>query len=306
MQWRNTVLLAMAAQVRHRTVGTEASRGPSCVVVVDDLRLRIVSEDEAACSSDPVARLAGLTLAWFSQVAATRASLFYCAASRMHGVDPLVVVRWPGGPDISAVRTMHAGWVRTQQRRSRVDALFLPASASTVTTAKTGRLECSGFLAAMLAAHRLVAQAAIPLREHGRITGGMLFAGVSRHALDASEVGAMRAGQPLFEHAYGCARAGRQRLPREQVLRHAGLTPREHDVVEHVVAGATTVEIARTMSIAPATVKTHLVNVYKKLEVGSRVELISALLSPPSTRRGAVANGVANGPAGQVPTQLSA
>jgi DNA-binding NarL/FixJ family response regulator len=51
------------------------------------------------------------------------------------------------------------------------------------------------------------------------------------------------------------------------------LTERELDVVRHVAQGQTNDEIAKTLHITPATVKTHLANVQRKLTVRNRVEI---------------------------------
>jgi DNA-binding NarL/FixJ family response regulator len=51
------------------------------------------------------------------------------------------------------------------------------------------------------------------------------------------------------------------------------LTPREIEMVRMVASGLRNKEIARRLSIAEGTVKTHLHNIYEKLEVGSRLEL---------------------------------
>jgi DNA-binding CsgD family transcriptional regulator len=51
------------------------------------------------------------------------------------------------------------------------------------------------------------------------------------------------------------------------------LTDRELDIVRLVATGASNKAIARELEISPRTVTTHLSNVYKKLEIGSRAEL---------------------------------
>jgi len=52
------------------------------------------------------------------------------------------------------------------------------------------------------------------------------------------------------------------------------LTPRERDIVVMATAGLPTKEMARRLSISEGTVKIHLHNVYKKLKVQNRVELV--------------------------------
>jgi DNA-binding CsgD family transcriptional regulator len=52
-----------------------------------------------------------------------------------------------------------------------------------------------------------------------------------------------------------------------------GLTRREAEVAAWIVAGKTNVEIARTLSLAPGTVKKHLDNVYRRLSIQTRTQV---------------------------------
>jgi DNA-binding CsgD family transcriptional regulator len=52
-----------------------------------------------------------------------------------------------------------------------------------------------------------------------------------------------------------------------------GLTPREADVAALVGRGATNAEIARTLHVTEATVKTHLTRIFAKVGVRSRTQL---------------------------------
>lgn len=51
------------------------------------------------------------------------------------------------------------------------------------------------------------------------------------------------------------------------------LTPREHDIVRHIVDGSTNRDIAARLAISEDTVKHHLRNIFDKLGVSSRLEL---------------------------------
>ncbi|MDX1691363.1 MAG: response regulator transcription factor [Acidimicrobiia bacterium] len=53
-----------------------------------------------------------------------------------------------------------------------------------------------------------------------------------------------------------------------------GLTPREREVFEAMIAGATNAEIAEELYIGEATVKTHVANVLMKLGVRDRVHAV--------------------------------
>ncbi|KVC92931.1 response regulator [Burkholderia ubonensis] len=53
----------------------------------------------------------------------------------------------------------------------------------------------------------------------------------------------------------------------------APLTPREHDIVRAIARGASNKEIAREFDVAESTVKIHVQNVLKKLNLSSRVQI---------------------------------
>jgi two-component system response regulator NreC len=54
----------------------------------------------------------------------------------------------------------------------------------------------------------------------------------------------------------------------------ATLTPRENEVLAHLADGASNVEIAETLGIAPKTVSRHRENLMRKLNLHSRSELV--------------------------------
>ena len=62
------------------------------------------------------------------------------------------------------------------------------------------------------------------------------------------------------------------RLPEVLGDEDSALTGRELEVLRLVAAGSTNGEIARTLWVTEQTVKFHLSNVYRKLEVGNRTE----------------------------------
>jgi DNA-binding CsgD family transcriptional regulator len=55
------------------------------------------------------------------------------------------------------------------------------------------------------------------------------------------------------------------------------LTDREQDIAESLAQGLTYGEIAENLGISPNTVRNHVANLYKKLSVRSKVELIGVL-----------------------------
>src|SRR5439155_408438 len=69
--------------------------------------------------------------------------------------------------------------------------------------------------------------------------------------------------------------AGRRRQQRDpdRRRRRAGLTARETDIVKLVARGFANEEIARRLTIKEGTLKIHLHNIYRKLNVDSRLSL---------------------------------
>lgn len=74
------------------------------------------------------------------------------------------------------------------------------------------------------------------------------------------------------------ARAGLDRA-RALAERLAQITQREHEVLEHVVAGKLNREIAERLEISIKTVEAHRARIMEKLEVNSVAELVQAVLS---------------------------
>jgi DNA-binding NarL/FixJ family response regulator len=89
---------------------------------------------------------------------------------------------------------------------------------------------------------------------------------------------------PLIE-----AFTGRRRPRARPPAALSGLTAREREVFDLVVGGRTNTEIARALSIAETTVKTHLGRVLDKLGLRDRVHAViyayENALVPPGTRR---------------------
>jgi DNA-binding CsgD family transcriptional regulator len=65
----------------------------------------------------------------------------------------------------------------------------------------------------------------------------------------------------------------------ESIVQRFGLTPRESDVVELLITGASTQEIRDKLVIAPDTLKRHLRNIYRKAGVRNRLEFTMAVMN---------------------------
>jgi DNA-binding NarL/FixJ family response regulator len=66
------------------------------------------------------------------------------------------------------------------------------------------------------------------------------------------------------------------------------LTPREQQIAELVCQGVRTGNIARHLNIRPGTVKTHVRNIYRKVRVKNKINMLLRFISE--------ARDVANGP----------
>lgn len=61
----------------------------------------------------------------------------------------------------------------------------------------------------------------------------------------------------------------------EQRIAEIGLTERETDVLIFLVHGYTNKQIAAQLKVAPSTIKTHVKNIFMKLDVANRTEAAS-------------------------------
>lgn len=99
-------------------------------------------------------------------------------------------------------------------------------------------------------------------------------AGIALRSVDADELGvvvdAARKGGRYVASALHHALAGNVALPALDDRRDEVLTSREREVLVLLAEGRNNREIAAALSVTLATVKSHLVRIYAKLEVGNR------------------------------------
>ena len=106
-----------------------------------------------------------------------------------------------------------------------------------------------------------------------------------------------------FTEAYATAPAAAEdRESLERFCRTRGLTEREGAILELILRGKSNAEIEKALYISVHTVKNHITNIYQKLGVRSRWQLIS--LFHPAPPRGAAAGAQAGGVEAPVPNGL--
>lgn len=62
--------------------------------------------------------------------------------------------------------------------------------------------------------------------------------------------------------------------PNAKAIAALGLTPRECEVLDLLAEGRSNKEIARSLKLTPNTVKTHVTNLYRKLDVNKRTQAV--------------------------------
>lgn len=111
------------------------------------------------------------------------------------------------------------------------------------------------------------------LRLAGTVAGVVsLLRPLEQPRFSVADASKLRRIQPLLEHVYSTSIEPSGDSSR-RVLVDSGLTPREVDVAELVGRGASNAEIARSLHVTEATVKTHLTRIYTKVGVRTRTQL---------------------------------
>ena len=118
-----------------------------------------------------------------------------------------------------------------------------------------------------------------PAHEHVvRYLFALGVAGIALRTADADELGAVvdatRKGERHVVAALHHALAGGVALPALADRTDAVLTSREREVLVLLAEGRSNREIAATLSVTLATVKSHLVRIYAKLEASNRNEAL--------------------------------
>lgn len=95
----------------------------------------------------------------------------------------------------------------------------------------------------------------------------------------AEEIKKLKSLQKFLEYSINLVYLPARVSQRESISKNYGLTDRELDVLEWIIAGAENKKVASELSISLATVKTHLIHIFTKFNVNSRAKLLAKVFS---------------------------
>jgi DNA-binding CsgD family transcriptional regulator len=246
-----------------------------------DVRL-LRSYEDAVRSADPLERVTAHALNWLVAMVPTTLAAFYPVDARMlQGTTGPIVVKLNG----LAWEDAAEAYTRYMRRCYADDPFaawrFAVGNQAIVTIDDVGGPEAfarTAYARALLLPFGLASQTTLHLRQHGRIVAGVTLLGKPRHRSGRTrDLVLLHRGHRFLEEAYALLR---ELEPVRQAPQGPGLdtlTARELAVAQLVATGATNDEVARALTVTPATVKTHLVHIFAKLHVRSRTELALAV-----------------------------
>jgi DNA-binding CsgD family transcriptional regulator len=187
---------------------------------------------------------------------------------------------------VAVVPASVAAFIRVTRRGSIEDAVTLAIASGSFAHAWERHLAEGRELDPVAAARAAGSSATVLQHDHtialyirsaGTVVAAIVLArSIDREPFTRDDASALRRIQPLIEHAYQCAVEPRGESARA-ALRRCGLTAREVDVAELAGRGATNAEIACSLHVSEATVKTHLLRTFAKVGVRSRTQLVVLL-----------------------------
>lgn len=245
------------------------SLGKSCYSVVDD-------HAEASQSADPCRRFAAAAVTMAGDVLDGSAAGWYRLDERG---EPAGMVGYQRHDNIVPLAEAHLRYVREV---AGVDPFRVPpSSVGTIPDVlTTGELWVRAefpvfvrYLVSIGVPHRAVLNLQLGGRMIAQVWIGRSDIG---HEFDRADRRVLQSIHRFLQSAMAESFSFQQRVSFSPAGIE-GLTERESEVASRAALGSTNQEIARDLYISPATVKTHLHRVFRKLEVRTRVELAHRL-----------------------------
>jgi DNA-binding NarL/FixJ family response regulator len=172
----------------------------------------------------------------------------------------------------------HEGFTQISEAASIAQARAqISASKPDVVTIDINLPDGSGFelVSWIRSISRDMAIVVLTLNDHDNYIRAAMKAGASAFVSKSEPIPALVAAikhsliAPLSFSAQGLAKVFNHS--------HNTLTAREFDLLVQLEQGQSTAQISKTLFISPATVKTHLASIYRKLEVTNRTAAIHAM-----------------------------
>ena len=230
-------------------------------------------------------RLMSAILEWMTALIPRSVAVFHAIDERSRASAPLVCPT-----DRGAVRPE---WIALGYREVAPFSLMLhgAAGAAIVGVEELGgwpAFRATRYARELLAPQQLAVQTTLYLRNDVRVIGVIaLLRGGERPQITPAERAILDRSHRLIEEAYAVVTSRPSIEDRVVRLGGTGLSAREAEVADLAGAGASNEEIARTLVVSVATVKTHLHRVFTKLGIRSRTQLALLLMRDPSSRRAA-------------------
>lgn len=118
------------------------------------------------------------------------------------------------------------------------------------------------------------------LRREGEIVAVIsMLRDDSMSAFSEGELELLRSLQPFMEYTLNSVYLPKRTAERTSLQKKYKLTPRELDVVELIIAGSSNKGISNELNLSLSTVKTHLLHIFQKIDVVSRADLLSRIIS---------------------------
>lgn len=236
---------------------------------------RVEPHRQAMTSPRQEVRFAAHAVSMVSEAVEATGAAWLPIDSRGHtaGVIPYKVAQWQMKPDRARHLYLdhfeHLDPFRPDNQATSGLAVVTPTELG-----GSAAFSLSHFAAGYLRAVGFPHPAVMNLRRAGRMVA-QIFVGRSAAAGDFSRrhIALLRQIHTFIQAALPAGEADQNERTENDLLTEAGLSKREGEVAGLAATGATNREIADTLTISVATVKSHLHHVFSKLDIKTRTEL---------------------------------